>query len=74
VKPLYLHKRTSIRTEYEAGWNPENICLFWRRENSLAPVGICVNNSDLALCSSRATQARQVSTEEPDEVSHSDRE
>jgi len=77
VKPRVLHEGTSIPIEYEAGWNPETICLFWRREKSLASVGICVNNSVIIVilhCAGRATQAIQVSTEEPDKVSHSDRE
>jgi hypothetical protein len=77
VKPHVLHKRTSIPIEYEAGWNPETICLFWRREKSLASVWICVNNSVIIVIlhyAGRAIQARQVSSEEPDKVSHSDRE
>jgi hypothetical protein len=77
VKLLYLHKRIFILIEYEAEWNPETICLFWRTEKSLAAVGIRVNNSDIIVIfqyAGRATQARQVSTEEPDKVSHSDRE
>jgi hypothetical protein len=77
VKSLFLHERISIPIEYEAGWNPETVCLFWRREKSLAAVGICVNNSFIIVIlhyAGRAIQARQVSTEESDEVSHSDRE
>jgi hypothetical protein len=61
VKPLHLHKRTFIPIEYEDGWNPETVCLFWRREKSLAPVGIRVNNSEIiAILDSagRATQDR----------------
>lgn len=68
MKPRVLHERISIPIEYEAGWNPETICLFWRREKSLASVGICVNNSVIIVIlhyAGRATQARQVSTEEP---------
>jgi hypothetical protein len=77
VKPRFLHERTSIPIEYGAGWNPETICLFWRREKSLAAVRICVNNSVITVIlhyAGRAIQARQVSTEEPDKVSRSDSE
>lgn len=76
VKPLYLHKRTFIPIEYEAGWNPETI-FFLRTEKSLTPVGIRVNNSDIIVIlhyAGRTTQTRQVSTEGPDKVSHSDKE
>jgi len=34
VKPIYLNKRTPVPIEYEAGWNPEPIWLFWRREKN----------------------------------------
>jgi len=36
-RPLCPQERTPIPTELEAGWAPELVCTFGRREKSVAP-------------------------------------
>jgi hypothetical protein len=67
VKPLYLNKRTPVPIGYEAGWNPEPNWLFWRRQKSLAPGRILVNNSDIIVVLHYVGRAAKQS------VFHSDR-
>jgi len=39
ARSFYPQERTSVRTEYEAGWASVPVWIFWKTEKSLAPTG-----------------------------------
>jgi hypothetical protein len=40
TRPLYPLESTPVSIELEAGWSPETVWTFWRREKSLTLAGI----------------------------------
>jgi hypothetical protein len=56
-RPPHVRERTPVPTEYEAGWAPQQVAMFWRKEKYLAPTGVRNLN-----CPSRClvTQNREI--------------